>query len=284
MFARRLFLSLTALLALILVAACFGGDDDDAAEGEDADVTATGEADETQAGDNGDDDEDDGDASPTEDSDGSGDDEPSATPEDGDDDGSGDGDDDGDGDGGDEVDADDFRELTEGQDELTYSVTYEVLGSGTEGEDMGFWTIAQDPPKRAVILSFEGSEDRFWLIEDGENSYTCYEADGEGVCLESGPATGDILPPGADIDETVDEAEESTSIREIDGRTIAGRDARCFEYDDANGDSGTMCLDEENGVLLLLEGEGFSMTAQEVSTDVDPGVFEPPFDITDLSP
>jgi hypothetical protein len=284
MFARRLFLSLTALLALILVAACFGGDDDDAAEGEDADVTATGEADETQTGDNGDDDEDDGDASPTEDSDGSGDDEPSATPEDGDDDGSGDGDDDGDGDGGDEVDADDFRELTEGQDELTYSVTYEVLGSGTEGEDMGFWTIAQDPPKRAVILSFEGSEDRFWLIEDGENSYTCYEADGEGVCLESGPATGDILPPGADIDETVDEAEESTSIREIDGRTIAGRDARCFEYDDANGDSGTMCLDEENGVLLLLEGEGFSMTAQEVSTDVDPGVFEPPFDITDLSP
>ncbi len=167
-------------------------------------------------------------------------------------------------------DSAEFKELLEGNETNTYSITYAVSGEGEETT----WTLAQDPPRSAAIVVADGQTIR--IIDDGTDQYTCFGDDDNGQCLK---ATDAGLDPGAVVGDATEDAEQA-AVTEVEGRSIAGRDARCFEYaETADAEGGTVCVDEDKGYMLFLETAGTSMTATDVTEDVPDDMFEPPFDV-----
>jgi hypothetical protein len=256
---RSFLFSALAVLALTGAIAC-GDDDDDSNDGSD---DPTSVATSTEDGDD--------DASP---SPAGGNASPSPSGGDDDDDGtatatSGSG-------GGNQDDVDEFTDLVEGNEDKTYTIVYDVTFEVDGETSTGQWTLAQDPPRNAAIIEADGQ--KIWAIDDGTDQYSCFETgEDEGQCLKSPGGLGDEL---VDPDDLVDEAEESPNLKEIDGRTIAGRDARCFEFTgDLPEDNGVVCVDEDEGYMLLVEAEGTTMEATDVSSDAPDELFEPPFDV-----
>jgi hypothetical protein len=249
---RTVMLAALALTALAGAIAC-GDDDTDSEGGADSTATSVSTA-RTPSGND--------DASPdaTEDNsddDGGEDDEPATSV------------------AGNDEDAEDFTDLAARNEDASYVITYRVSFESDGETNEGLWTFVQDPPRSSMQMEVEGST--IWAINDGESQYTCFETGpDEGQCLKSSEAlpTGDILDPG----EAVEDAEDAPNVREVDGREIAGRDARCFEFEE-DGSSGLMCLDEDEGFLLFLEAEDTLMEATDVSTDIPGDAFEPPFDV-----
>jgi hypothetical protein len=68
-------------------------------------------------------------------------------------------------------------------------------------------------------------------------------------------------------------------LREVEGRTIAGREARCFAYEGSA--PGTMCLETGTGIPLAIESQEVTMTAREVNESPPPELFELPHDVAD---
>jgi hypothetical protein len=176
--------------------------------------------------------------------------------------------------GGSDDDLAAFTGLVGNSEGSAYLVTYDVVSEDQGETTTGRWTMAQDPPRTAMIIESEG--ERIWVIDDGTDQYTCFGNDDEGQCLKSG---GGLGTEAFNVDEVVAGAEEG-EVREIDGRRIAGREARCFQYTgSAPDDTGVMCLDARRGYVLLIESEGFTMTAVDVQESVPASTFEPPFEV-----
>ncbi len=138
-----------------------------------------------------------------------------------------------------------------------------------------------------VFFTFDGSNGgKFWVIDDADSSIICFETDDEpGQCLKTGDSSlsESLIPSVVDVDETFDAVDEAQDVREVAGRTIAGRSARCFEYDDTeSSEDGTICLDSADGTLLFLKGDSIEMTATDVSSSIPSDAFEPPFTVLDL--
>ncbi len=151
-----------------------------------------------------------------------------------------------------------FRDLTKDRATETQAVTYNLVLVDDGATRTGTWRIVQDPPKSLVSFAIDGSDGgTFWIIDDGESSIICFDTDSEpGQCVKTGDSSlsDSLVPSVVDVDETFDGVEHAPNVTEVGGRTIAGRSARCFEYDDTtNADTGTICLDGSDGILLALK-------------------------------
>jgi hypothetical protein len=175
----------------------------------------------------------------------------------------------------------DLRALLLKADGVAFSVTYDFVSSSFGGLD-GVLVLSADPPARA--LDFEGAtpigEGRFVLIDDGAESYLCIAQGGEESCAE-GAAAGDIaLLAGLSVTEIIDDVvlDEETVAREVEGRAVAAREARCFEVSGSVSD-GVVCAGED-GVPLFLEGDFNGVNVRLEATargEAEAGAFEPPF-------
>ena len=155
-------------------------------------------------------------------------------------------------------------------------MVYNVTVSEGDAADSGTWTFAQDPPREALILDFDDGG-KVYLLTDGSESFICFEAAGFGQCLPHDAATGSPIPPGTNPNESIANARAAPSVTELDARTIAGRNARCFAYDGES--AGVTCLDEEAGIPLAMEFDGTTMTATSVTEPPGAALFEPPFEL-----
>lgn len=180
-----------------------------------------------------------------------------------------------------------FRDLTQDRDQEKIAVSYDLTIVDDGETQTGTWRIVQDPPRSVVNFTFDGSNGgQFWIIDDGESSIICFDTvDEPGQCLKTGDSSlsDSLVPSVVDLDETFDAVDDAPDIREVAGRTIAGRDARCFEFDDTeSSEDGTICLDSADGTLLFLKGDSVEMLATEVSSTIPADAFEPPFGVLDL--
>jgi hypothetical protein len=248
-----LFILLAILAALTLAVAACGGDDDDDSEEDLPTAEATAEGD--------DDDEDE-----------------EATPDDEDDD-------------SEDSEDDPFAELEEITDEYEQvdgSVTYTVTTDGEENT----WTIYSEGDNSRI--DFGDDEGEFISITTPEASYTCSESAGEGTCFEGEGGTGGNPFAGLFTSFASVEAIEAYAalFAEIDiersSEELAGDDAECYAASgDFEGDGGTVkwCF-ADNGLLLLaqydLESGSTELRATEFSETVPDGIFEPPYEVTDL--
>jgi hypothetical protein len=143
------------------------------------------------------------------------------------------------------------------------------------------------PPKSAFHLTDEAG-DTFISIRDGESVFLCTDTEGEQECIrfpEDSELAGTLVPV-VDVDSIIeDAAEEGAEVKEIDGREIAGVDAKCYDVKDDTG-SGVLCASEDDGVMLLLDGtfdgEESKFEAIEYTASADDGAFEPPYPFSEL--
>ncbi|MDZ7729096.1 MAG: hypothetical protein U5Q44_13380 [Dehalococcoidia bacterium] len=148
-------------------------------------------------------------------------------------------------------------------------------------------TFARDGERTMYGIdgTFEGQDSNLTLINDTETTYVCTEEGGSGgTCFEQpGTDTTDFFG-GAftfDREELLNEVtEQGADVTPAGSRTIAGRDAECYDFSSPDGD-GTICIDSEESFIVYTEGEfgGVSQTMELVEfsepSDAD---FEPPFE------
>ena len=184
--------------------------------------------------------------------------------------------------GGDDID---LASIFGGFATASFNVTFNMEG-GSAGEAMnGTWTLIQDTA---------GNRTRFEVDSDGQSIVMITTADqtilcAEDSCFDAGGAMGAAMPNIGDIfSEGIDGVQEDASggtVRRIDGRTIAGVDAECVEFESADGAQGTACY-AEGGIPLLIDAtttDGpFRMEATSFSTDVSDADFEAPFPVLSI--
>lgn len=263
---------LAALLAFSLPAC---GGDDDGGDNSTAE-TPTSEAN----GDGGNDDGESGDDDGSED-------DPTATPDEGSGDSSDDGstDDDSTDDGGDseEDPLEDLRDAAEQSGPERFKFVYDV----TVDEESFTLTFARDGDRTMYGIdgTFEGQDSNLTLINDTETTYVCTEEGGSGgTCFEQpGTDTTDFFG-GAftfDREDLLNEVtEQGADVTPAGSRTVAGREAECYDFSSPDGD-GTICIDSEESFIVYTEGEfdGMSQTMELVeSSDPTDEDFEPPFE------
>lgn len=253
-----LFILLGLVAAFTLLLAACGGDDDDGGDDSGAEPTATDSA-------GGDDD--DGGAEPT------------VTDGDG-------GDDD---DGGDGLSA--LEDFASDYENFTGYVVYNATGFGDESmTSMGIYQ--KGDRSRLDISSSDGDVS---LINTPDATYMCsdgqclrYPADDESLSAGLG-LFGTLLSPET-IQETYGDLPDGVDI-ETSQEEIAGIEATCINYagdvdtENAGDESGQICY-AEGGLLLRVTfsgADGGTLEATEAGTEVDDSVFEPPFEVIDLS-
>lgn len=262
---RRFFiapLAATLLAVSLFAVACSGDDDDDG-----GDATATTGSDDTTAEATGTTAE-----IPTDDDDAS----PSAEA-------TSDGDDNGDDDGD---PLEDLRGALEDQRTARVEYTFEAGGSS------GTIIQTQMPGFQKIELADANAdgEGTVILIQTADAQYICTETPGEeGACLESPAGSesifGDIFlfDAGSTLEELVND--DTVDIEEVDGRAIAGYDAKCYIVTEDTGE-GEICISEDEGVVVLMdgtfEGEQTKIELVSLSDDVSESDFEPPFPVTSL--
>jgi hypothetical protein len=249
-----LFILLAMLAASTLLFAACGGDDDDSEED-----APTAEA-------TADDDDDDGE------------DEPQPTAEDEDDD-----------DGEDEDDPfAELEDITGEYEQIDGTVTYTVT---TDGEESS-WTIYSEGDNSRI--DFGDEEGAFISITTPDASYTCTGSGGEGTCFEGENGLGGNPFEGLFTSFASVEAIEAYAalIADIDIETssenVADVQASCYAATgDFEGDPGTVkwCFSDSGQLLLAqydFESGSTELRASEFSESVPDGIFEPPYDVTDL--
>lgn len=145
-------------------------------------------------------------------------------------------------------------EIVDRFDDVEAKITYR-LDDGTE------MTLVQQPPNRAYLtpqggVYALGDEVVFCNLEGGAQCFRIPGAEGAAAGLE---ASG-FLGPFATVAALFDLA-RLPGISDAGSRSIAGRTARCIDYDpqavaEAAGVTdvdGTICIDERDGYLLLYE-------------------------------
>jgi Double zinc ribbon len=193
--------------------------------------------------------------------------------------------------------------LAEGLEPLQFTIVYEMSGVEVESGTVvdATVTIVSSPPRMALTMDFgaegldlaefdletdEGTDavpkiERIVLILDETGaSYSCFKLTdpAESSCERFPPAEPD--PSAEPLPETVGAAfleglkalEEDglSAIEATPSQLIAGRPARCFvvfraeDTEDVTSElDGTLCLDGETGIPLLMEGLASGMGALE---------------------
>lgn len=172
----------------------------------------------------------------------------------------------------------------------TYKVVYDISGNDHEGALAGTFTLAADDDRQ--LLGFEGKvgvlEGHFVVIEDADASYLCIDGQGQKACLKSKPGAASPvpLPTAFSVDTLLDELSKAPglTVTAAGKEKVAGEDAHCWDVA-SEGGKGHLCVGDDDGVLLSLDGEfegaKLSLKAREVG-EPGPGEFEPPYPIVDL--
>jgi hypothetical protein len=172
---------------------------------------------------------------------------------------------------------------------VTYRVTTDVEGETLEQE----LVVAQRPPESRFEMAMveSGEEFRTIIINTGGKSYVCFSGGGEESCLastaEEAEAETEDFGFFFDTPRELAEDAEDVDLAEKSHRSIAGVDATCFTVSSGLADlgEGEICFSDQ-GLLLYLrgeaEGEGSTVEATSVSTDVTDADFEPPYEIIEL--
>lgn len=203
--------------------------------------------------------------------------------------GDGDDDDDDDNDNGNGGgDVGEFRDAFERFRDGTFTVTFDV--SGEEFAGISSFTMAKDGEDRiALIFEGDGGAEQFSgrFIQDGDESAVCVDSSALGDLgdIPGIDASGDELcfgpdsPFGAGVGDLTDDLdfEDDTEVISSSRETIAGEDADCYETRDADGTVTTGCIGRDTGAILrIVDADGSSFEASEVSGDVDESAFDIP--------
>ncbi len=248
-------MALVAMLSLALVAC--GGDDDD--------------------------DDDNGDGSPR----------PTATQSSG---GNGNGNGNGGGNGGSGDAETDFRARANALEGKTFSATFQIrYEDSIDGIQDGTMRFAVDPEGGRFALFIDASGDgglvRGAFIETPDASYICFdEPPDDPGCIDLALLGGSGglfagLFSGFNVQGLIaDAAENAGRVERIADRTINGRSAECYQFEDVDGD-GVACFDKQTGVVLFVQGEdsdgNFRLETASYSESVSDSDFEPPFPLVD---
>lgn len=174
----------------------------------------------------------------------------------------------------------------------TYKAVYGLDGSDNNtGKIEGTLTLASEGDKNLFGISGSiGPEDgSFIVITNGGDAFLCIEGQGDSACLKTHAPRDAVIPLPAviSVDEILDKAVNTPDVltREVESRTIAGRDGRCIEVVAEGVGMGVICLDEQDNLVLLIEGHfwgsKFNMQLQEFAEPTDRD-FDPPFMVTEL--
>jgi hypothetical protein len=145
-------------------------------------------------------------------------------------------------------------------------------------------SIEADPPQRAFHWRYGDIVRRYFF--DGTTDFDCQTGDGQPEVCRRLPERATVPPRYGGLSEvaTLVAADDRATASEIDGRTIAGRDARCFRLASAGTPTelnAVLCVWAEKGVTLLLEGDlpNFhgTLVATATSGSVDASAFTLPF-------
>lgn len=180
----------------------------------------------------------------------------------------------------------DLASIFDGFGTATFNITYQMEGD-SDGEAMnGEWTWIQDNGGERTRFEATSDGDTVVMITTPDQTIVC----ADGTCFDAGGAMGGAMPNIGDIfTEGIDEVQAETTtatVTRIDGRTIAGTDTECVEFEDtAEGVKGTACY-AEGGIPLLIDSttaDGtFRMEATSYSPNVSDADFEAPFPVMSI--
>lgn len=164
---------------------------------------------------------------------------------------------------------------------LAEVVTFEAKYSLAQDDEPCGTALAARKGKRqadrwTVPEGCENDGDTLTIV-DGDKLYSC---DGDTRACSLGRAVRGS--DSAAFPEVLYIVSDGVAVEFSDAerRVIAGRDARCFEFEARDGMHGTVCLDGKTGVLLFEETvdgrDRWSMTAVSFTLSVDDSVFQPP--------
>lgn len=167
-----------------------------------------------------------------------------------------------------------------------FKITFE-METAAAGEDFsGTITWYQDGGERLRFDMASGEGDAAFAattIVTPERTLICTV----GTCYEPPASGAPFVDPTEMFVSQVEDIGDLTaggSVRDAGTRTIAGVEARCFEFESPDG-TGTSCVSPE-GVPLFTEvtsPEGdFRLEATDYDASVDDSDFEPPFPVTSL--
>ena len=182
-------------------------------------------------------------------------------------------------------DAADLADIFAGFQNATFNVTYQLESDASAEDAMsGTWNWIRDNDNERTRFEVEFAGDKVIMITTPEQSLLC----SDGACFDASGVMGAAMPNIGDMfTQSIDEVQAQTTsatVHRIDGRTIAGVDAECVEFEDtAEGASGTACY-AEGGIPLLIDSEtsdgNFHLEATSFSKDVSDSDFEAPFPVT----
>jgi hypothetical protein len=174
-----------------------------------------------------------------------------------------------------------LSDLLKDSSQKTFYVVYDFATSGGASVK-GTYTLAQKPPKSLSSFSIQG-QGTFTTINDGQQSYTCTKlGEAAGFCTKSGAGGGGAGLSFFNMAAVSQAASLVPDAKEVDGRTIAGRASRCFQYTQS-GQTSTLCIENQDGLMTYVETGDASgkttITATDVKSSVDDKVFDLPYKV-----
>lgn len=184
------------------------------------------------------------------------------------------------------------------QSQGTFRLSYAVR-TNVEGQSVtGTFELAQKPPKSYFRITLEGLPTADELggifaglvaINDGTNTYLCFKADSQGMCLkgESGSSSVDISEfQNLTNFESLLGGSANTQIEPIEGRRVAGIASDCWRATSPEF-KGTFCIGRDVPLLTYVEGthQGQQTTVELQGYDnkVADTLFEPPYPVQEFS-
>ena len=184
-------------------------------------------------------------------------------------------------------DAADLADIFAGFQTATFNVTYDLQSDSSSEEAMsGTWNWVRDNDNERTRFEVEFDGDKVIMITTPDQSLLC----SDGACFDASGVMGSAMPNIGDMfTQSIDDVQSQTTtatVKKIDGRTIAGVDADCVEFEDTTeGVTGTACY-AEGGIPLLIDSQtadgNFHLEATSFSTDVSDSDFEAPFPVTSI--
>jgi len=176
-----------------------------------------------------------------------------------------------------------LSDLLKDSSKLTFYVVYSFESAGTNAIK-GTYTLAQKPPKSLSSFDMAG-QGTFATINDGQQTYSCTKlgAQPTGVCQKSAASGAGAGLGFFNLAAMAQTASSVPDSKEIAGRKVAGRDARCFQYSPPGGSASIACIDKDSGLMVYIETNDSSgkmtITATDIKGSVDDKVFELPYKV-----
>lgn len=154
---------------------------------------------------------------------------------------------------------------------LTYQVTYVYAQPAKIGTQV--WV--ERPPLRASWVFLDNGYMSGWIY-DGTTVTSCSGVTGgAGECTLSQQATG---TPPAGIGGGATATATPPGLTQLPSRTIAGREASCWQLPQQSGAPADYCVSHD-GIMLYTSSAGITLEAIEVRDTVDESLLSPPYPV-----